>query len=81
MSDVLLSLHESQVIELVRQLSADGKRLVLKTLLPEWELFEELTDYGIERMHAVARERGVEWQSLTEPQREQFIDELLHERA
>ena len=81
MSEMVLTLHESQVIDLIRQLSADGKCLGLQTLIPEWETFEELTDYGINRMHAIARECGVEWQSLAESQREQFIDDLLHEHV
>lgn len=79
MVEMALSLRESQVIELVRQLSVDGKRRVLQTLIPDWDTFEELTNYGIERMHVVARERVVEWGNLTESQRKQFIDDLLHE--
>ena len=79
MADVMLPVHESQVVELARQLSPDGRRAVLWALIPELDSFEALMDYGDKRIRALCAERGVVWHSLSEEQRERLIDDLLHE--
>ncbi|MFQ5799825.1 MAG: hypothetical protein ACE5H0_14185 [Bacteroidota bacterium] len=79
MAEVMLPLHESQVIELTRQLSLTGKQAVLQTLIPGLGRFEALVDYGGERIRALCRERGIDWDGLPEEEREQLIDDLLHE--
>ncbi|MFQ6057597.1 MAG: hypothetical protein ACE5MB_01795 [Anaerolineae bacterium] len=79
MADVMLPVHESQVIELARQLSPEGRRAVLRALIPDLDQFEALVDYGDERIRALCAERGIDWDSLSEEKREQLIDDLLHE--
>lgn len=79
MADVMLSLPEAQVVELTRQLSPQGKRAVLRALIPELDQFEILLDYGSEQIHTLCKQRGIDWGSLSEEEREQFIDDLLHE--
>jgi hypothetical protein len=78
MAEVTLLVHESQVIELAQQLSPDGRRAVLRALIPKLDSFEALVDYGDERIRALCAERGVVWHSLSEEQRERLIDDLLH---
>ncbi len=79
MADVMLSLHESQVVELTRQLSPEGKRAVLRTLIPDLDQFENLVDYGNERIRILCEQRGIAWDDLSEEERERLIDDLLHE--
>ncbi len=80
MPEVMLPLDESQVIELTRQLSPEGKRAVLRSLIPDIDQFEDLVDYGNERMRVLAEQRGIDWDSLSEEERERLIDDLLHEK-
>lgn len=79
MAEVMLPLNESQVIELTRQLSPEGKRAVLRSLIPDIDQFEDLVDYGNERIRVLAEQRGIDWDGLSEAEREQLIDDLLHE--
>lgn len=80
MAEVMLPLNESQVIELTRQLSPAGKRAVLRSLIPDIDQFEDLVDYGNERIRALAEQRVIDWGGLSEAERERLIDDLLHEK-
>ncbi len=75
-----LKVSEAQVIELARQLSPSGKRKILQTLIAvDAAHFEKLVDYGESKARQVAAARGLNWDTLSETQRDQLIDELLHE--
>jgi len=78
MGRVVLEISEAQVVEWVQQLSPEAKQDVLRALIPRLDAFEALVDYGEERMHALVRERGLDWDSMSEQERERIIDELLH---
>jgi hypothetical protein len=52
---------------------------VLRALVPRLGAFEALLDYGEQRAHALARERGLDWKMMSEHERDEFIDRLLHE--
>lgn len=47
--------------------------------VPELDKLEALVDYGSQRMRDLAAKRGIDWDSLTENERQQLIDELIHE--
>ncbi|MEJ5310146.1 MAG: hypothetical protein WHX52_10260 [Anaerolineae bacterium] len=79
MTTIQLELPESQVLKLVRQLSPAGKRAALYELIPALDELDTLVDEGDKRIRALCAERGVEWDALTESQRMQFVDTLLHE--
>ncbi|MCP4535872.1 MAG: hypothetical protein GY832_01895 [Chloroflexi bacterium] len=79
METVTLKIPESQIVEWVQQVSPAAKRAVLKKLIPQLDEFENLVDYGNQRVRALCAERGLDWDSLTEEEREQFMDKLLHE--
>jgi hypothetical protein len=75
-----LKVSEAQVIELARQLSPSGKRKILQSLITtDAAQFEQLVDYGESRAREVAAARGLDWNILSKAQREQLVDELLHE--
>ena len=79
MRAITLEVSESQVVEWVQQLSPVAKRSVLRALIPRLDELEALVDYGDQRVRVLCAERGLDWDSLTEDERERLIDELLHE--
>jgi hypothetical protein len=79
MPTVSLEIPEAQMIGWVRRLSPKGKRAVLQMLIPELDEFEALVDYGEQQMRDLCARRGVNWEQLTEDERQQLVDRLLHE--
>jgi hypothetical protein len=79
MGRITLEIPESQVVEWVQQISPAAKQEVLRTLIPRLDAFEALVDYGGQRVRAICAERGLDWDSLPDDDREQLIDKLLHE--
>lgn len=76
----ILALSDDQVIELVKELSEHKKQELLKLLLLQpWESWTKLTHDGPEKARQAAQLRGKNWDAMTEDEREEFIDELLHE--
>ena len=79
---VTLTLSNEQVVELVKQLPQEGKQAVLDALSSEQDIWWDLTlSQGEERLRQLCAERGLDWDKLTEAERETFIDDLLHENA
>ena len=79
MSVVNLTIPESQIVELAQQISPAAKRAVLRTLIPQLDELEDLVGYGDQKIRALCAERGLDWASMSEDEREQLIGELLHE--
>ena len=77
-----LTLSNEQVIELVKQLPEAQQQEIYKILiLSQWRHLEPVFNEGAERARIVAKERGYDWDSMTEDEREEFIDEIVHERS
>ncbi|MBD2080306.1 hypothetical protein [Leptolyngbya sp. FACHB-17] len=75
-----ITLTNEQVIQLVKQLSAEQQAEVLRfLLLQQWGQWESLSRYGAEKVRVVAKERGYDWDAMTEQEREVLIDEIVHE--
>lgn len=75
-----LTLSDEQVIELVKQLPAAQQAEVFKfLLLQQWDEWESLSRYGAEQARLVAKERGLDWDAMTEAEREAFFGKLLLE--
>ena len=69
-----------QVIELVKQLPPESKQMVLNVLSAERDTWwEETLTQGEQQMRCLCAERGLDWDSMSEEEREAFVDELLHE--
>lgn len=76
----ILSLTDEQVEELVRQLPRDRQEaLVRSLLLGSWDKWRELSVYATDRARVTARERGLDWDTMTDAEHEEFVDSLLHE--
>lgn len=76
---VLLPLPEAQVIGLARQLTPNGKKALLRALIPDLEELDALVEYGERRIRAISAQRGLDWDALSEDERMALIDELTHE--
>jgi len=75
-----LKVSEAQVIKMARQLSPEGKQALLSSLiLFDLRNFEQLVTYGQRKIRQICANRGMEWDTLTEAQREHLRDDMLHE--
>lgn len=79
MTLVTVELSEKQILRAVKRLSPEGKQAVLRALIPRLDASERLVDSGEPRMRSLAAERGQQWDSMTEEERESLVDEMLHE--
>ena len=79
MASVTLELSDTQVLDLVRRLPATTRAAVVRALVPDLDALDGLVDYGSARMRDLCAERGIDWDRLTEEERQQLIDDLLHE--
>ncbi len=74
------TLSNEQVIELVKQLPSEQQIEVFRfLLLQQWGQWASLSCYGADRARLVAQERGQNWDTMTEDEREAFIDDMVHE--
>jgi TRAP-type C4-dicarboxylate transport system substrate-binding protein len=75
----VLELSDEQVISLVRQLPAERKRTALLALAQEAQARrEERLRLGEAQLRRACSERGVNWDNLSEDEREAFVNDLLH---
>lgn len=75
-----LSLTDEQVVQLVKQLPPQSKRRVLADLTAERDPWWQLAALDGEKdMRRLAMTRGLDWDTMTEAQRETFVDDILHE--
>lgn len=75
----LLEIAENQILNTLEQLSPAARREAVRRLLPSADYLEQAIERNRPRIEALARDRGLEWNALSEEQREQLVDELLHE--
>jgi hypothetical protein len=74
------TLTNEQVVELVKQLPSEQQIEVFRfLLLQQWGQWESLSRYGEDRARLIAQERGYNWDTMTEDEREAFIDKVVHE--
>jgi len=73
-----LTLSNEQVIELVKQLPEAQQQELFRFLIQrQWGNMEAITDYGSHQAKLVASERGYDCDTMTEDEREEFIDEIV----
>ena len=75
-----VAISDAQLIDLVRQLPPERKRNVLVALAADAQgRRQERLDSAEERMRALCTKRGLDWDALTETERENLVDDLIHE--
>lgn len=76
----MLTLSNDQVVEIVRQLPTEQQTEIFRfLLLQQWGQWESLSRYGKNKVKIAAQERGFDWDTMTEDEREDFIDNVVHE--
>jgi hypothetical protein len=74
----VLELSDEQVISLVRQLPAERKRTVLLALAQEAQgRREERLRFGEEQLCQACAKRGLNWDRLSEDEREAFVNDFV----
>ena len=77
---VTLTLTTEQVIELVRQMPPDQQAAVLDYLMARrGEAWADLSKSLQPRIRELARERDRDWDGMSEQEREDLVDDLIHE--
>ena len=74
-----IAVLEDQLLQSLDQLSPQARRQAIKRLLPSAAYLERAVDRNRPRMEALAKQRGLDWDALTEDQKEQLVDQVLHE--
>jgi hypothetical protein len=75
-----LTLTDEQVLQLIEQLPAGRKAEVLLRLAKDAaEVREENLRIGEERLKQIAKQRGLNWEAMSEEQRLDLVDDLMHE--
>ena len=75
-----ISLTDEQVINLFRQLSPERKRAILLELAEGTQSrLNERMKYAQSQLRKLCKEKGLDWDLLSEEEREAFVDDLIHE--
>lgn len=75
-----LTLSNEQVIAPAQQLPAAQQTIIFEFLLhQQWLAWAELNQYGSQKICALAEERGLNWEQMPAQDREDWIDQLVHE--
>jgi len=74
-----LTLSNEQVVEMVKQLPIELQTELFRfLLLQQWGKWEQLSRYGADQARLITQERGLDWDKMTEEERENLIDDLVH---
>jgi hypothetical protein len=74
----VLELSDEQVISLVRQLPAERRRTALLALAQDAQTRrDERLRFGEQQLRRACAERGLNWDRLSEDEREAFVNDLL----
>ena len=75
-----VTLTDDQVLDLVKQLPMERKRAALLLLAAEGRVQREARlDYAETQLRKLCAERGRDWDTMEEEERETFIDDMIHE--
>jgi hypothetical protein len=76
----ILELSDAQVVDLVKQLPPERQRAALLALAAgAAQRRDERMTFAEGQLRRLAAERGLEWDKMVDDQRQDFIDDLLHE--
>ncbi|MBI4028098.1 MAG: hypothetical protein HY360_24150 [Verrucomicrobia bacterium] len=79
---VTLTLNDDQIVDAVSRLPAPVKRQLLARLNSERDAWWEQAAIEWEKdLRRLAAERGLNWDSLSENEREKLVGTLMHEDA
>jgi len=80
MTTLTIELNEQQIVELLKQLPPERKRVVWETLRAESDAWWAAAHFdGEATMRRLAAERGLNWSEMGEDERMYLIDDIVHE--
>jgi TRAP-type C4-dicarboxylate transport system substrate-binding protein len=76
----MIELTDAQVVDLVKQLPPDRQRATLLELAAgAAQRCEERMQHAEAQLRRLAAQRGLNWENMSEDERETLVDDLLHE--
>ena len=75
-----MELSDEQIVELILQLPPERQRAVLQMLRAARDAWwQRVLAEGEQQMRCLCAERGLNWDAMTEEERESLVDDLIHE--
>lgn len=75
-----LELTDEQVVALIKQLPPERKRAALLALAEDARTRREARlKYAESQLRRLCAQRGLDWDAMSEEEREAFVDDLIHE--
>ena len=75
-----VKLTTDQIISAIHEMRPEECRMLLYTLAERAAINrEERMDYAESQIRQLCQSRGLDWDAMTEVEREDFIDDLVHE--
>ena len=71
-------MSEQQVLQALGKLSSQGKKKALRKLIRGLGRLDRIIDRNQDKLEAVCRKRGVDFARLSDTEREELIDRILH---
>ncbi len=77
---VTITLTDQQVIDLIKQLAPENKKAALFALAEDAQQRRETRMMlAEEQLRRLAAESGSKWDAMSEDEREDFVDSLIHQ--
>ena len=78
--NLTVELTTDQVVGFVQQMPAEEKRILLLAIAEQAAANREARiDYAEAQLRQLCTDRGLDWDAMTEAERENFVDDLIHE--
>ncbi|MDE0687158.1 MAG: hypothetical protein OXI61_03250 [Candidatus Poribacteria bacterium] len=78
--NAIIELTTEQIVDFIQQMPPKEKRAVLIALAEKAQAgHEERMKYAEAQVRQLCASRGLNWDTMTEEERENFIDDLVHE--
>lgn len=74
-----IDVSEQQILDALDRLSPKGRREAVRRLVAGAETLDRIIDSLQPRILEVARQRGLNWATLADEERERLVDDILHE--
>ena len=78
--NLTVELTTDQVVGFVQQMPAEERRALLLAIAEQAAANQEARiDYSETQLRQLCAERGLDWDAMSEAERENFVDDLIHE--
>jgi len=74
-----IDVSEQQILDALDRLSPEGRREAVRRLVAGASTLDRIIDTLQPRIAEVARQRGLNWATLSDEERERIVDDILHE--